>query len=35
MTYTFIGEVFKQGNRYFIDIPFNIWETLNKKVILP
>ncbi len=35
MTHAFIGEVFKQGNRYFIDIPFNIWETLNQKGNIP
>ncbi len=31
MIHTFIGTVFKQGNRCFIDIPFNVWEICGQK----
>ena len=31
MTYTFTEKLFKQGNRYFIKIPFNVWEKCGQK----
>lgn len=35
MTYTFEERIFKQGNRYFIKIPFNIWEECGQKGLVP
>ena len=31
MTYTFEEKIFKQGNRYFVKIPFNVWEECGQK----
>ena len=31
MTHTFIGKIIKQGNRHFIAVPFNVWETCGQK----
>ena len=27
MKYSFIGKIFRDGNRNYIKIPFNVWET--------
>jgi hypothetical protein len=35
MNYLFISSCFKEGNRTFIRIPFNIWETCGKKGLIP
>lgn len=35
MVYTFSEKMFKQGNRYFIKIPFNVWEECNQKGLIP
>lgn len=35
MTYTFTEQMFRQGNRYFIKIPFNVWEDCGEKGIIP
>lgn len=35
MIYTFTENLYRQGNRYFIRIPFNVWETCNQKGMLP
>lgn len=35
MTHTFTEKLFKQGNRYFIKIPFNIWEECGQKGLVP
>ena len=35
MIYTFTENLYRQGNRYFIRIPFNVWETCNQKEMLP
>lgn len=35
MMYTFTENLYRQGNRYFIRIPFNVWETCNQKGMLP
>ena len=35
MKYLFTGRIFKDGNRNYIKIPFNVWETCGKKGIIP
>lgn len=35
MTYKFPERIFKQGNRYFIRIPFNVWEECGQKGSVP
>lgn len=35
MTYKFPERIFKQGNRYFIKIPFNVWEECGQKGLVP
>lgn len=35
MKYTFTENLLKQGNRYFIKIPFNIWEECGQKGLVP
>lgn len=35
MKYLFVGRVLKQGNRYFMKIPFNIWEVCGQKGLIP
>lgn len=35
MGYQFSGEIFKEGTRTFIAIPFNVWEVCNKKGNIP
>lgn len=35
MEYKFIGEVFEEGKRLFIKIPFNVWEECEKKGNIP
>lgn len=35
MTYTFEEKIFKSGNRYFIKIPFNVWEECDQKGLIP
>ena len=35
MTYTFEEKIFKQGNRYFVKIPFNVWEECGQKGLVP
>lgn len=35
MTYTFAEKQFKQGNRHFIKIPFNVWEECGQKGLIP
>lgn len=35
MTYTFAEKLFKQGNRSFIKIPFNVWEECGQKGLVP
>lgn len=35
MTYTFAERVFKQGTRYFIKIPFNVWNECGQKGLIP
>lgn len=35
MLYTFTEKIFKQGNRHFIEIPFNIWEECGQKGLVP
>lgn len=31
MKYTFNEAIFQQGNRHFIEIPFNIWKECGRK----
>ena len=31
MKYSFIGKIFRDGNRNYIKIPFNVWETCGQK----
>lgn len=35
MKYTFTEKLFKQGNRCFIQIPFNVWEECGQKGSIP
>ena len=35
MQYTFRNEIFKEGNRYFIKVPFNVWEECGQKGLIP
>ena len=35
MTYKFPERIFKQGNRYFIKIPFNVWEECGQRGSVP
>lgn len=35
MACTFVEKIFKQGNRYFIKIPFNVWEEFGQKGMIP
>lgn len=35
MEYSFISNTFDIGNRVYIEIPFNVWETCNRKGIIP
>lgn len=35
MTYSSVEKLFKEGNRYFIQIPFNVWEECGKKGLIP
>lgn len=35
MRYQFIGDIFKEGVRTFILVPFNVWETCNQKGMVP
>jgi hypothetical protein len=35
MNYKFIGKIFFEGNKAFIEIPFNVWEECNKKGNIP
>ncbi len=35
MGYTFKNEMFKEGNRYFIKVPFNVWEECGQKGLIP
>lgn len=35
MKYTFSGKLIQQGTRYFIEIPFNIWEEWGRKGLIP
>lgn len=35
MEYVFQAECYKKGNRAFIDIPFNVWETCGKRGNIP
>lgn len=35
MEYAFAERIYRQGNRYFIRIPFNVYEKCNKKGVIP
>lgn len=35
MEYKFIGEIFEEGKRLFIKVPFNVWEVCEKKGNIP
>ena len=35
MKHSFIGKIFKDGNRNYIKIPFNVWEKRKKKGMIP
>lgn len=35
MEYKFRGKLFKEGVRTFISIPFNVWEVVNQKGLIP
>lgn len=35
MEYAFTERIYRQGNRYFIRIPFNVYEKCNKKGVIP
>ena len=35
MKYSFIGKIFRDGNRNYIKIPFNVWETCGQKGMIP
>ena len=35
MKYSFIGRIFRDGNRNYIKIPFNVWETCGQKGMIP
>lgn len=35
MQYTFRGSLLKEGGRTFISIPFNVWEVLGQKGLIP
>lgn len=35
MNFSFKEKVFKEGNRYFIRIPFNLWVETGKKGLIP
>ena len=35
MRYTFKNEIFKEGNRYFVKVPFNVWEECGQKGLIP
>lgn len=35
MEYTFTEKLFREGNRSFIKIPFNVWEECGKKGLVP
>lgn len=34
-SYSFPGKLLQEGNRFYIPIPFNVWETCKRKGILP
>jgi hypothetical protein len=35
MNYSFVSSYFMEGNRGFVKIPFNVWETCDKKGLIP
>lgn len=35
MNYSFNSGYYKEGNRIFIKIPFNVWDTCGKKGLIP
>lgn len=35
MNYSFASRYYKEGNRMFIKVPFNVWETCGKKGLIP
>lgn len=35
MTFTFTEKLLKQGNRFFIKIPFNVWDECGQKGLVP
>lgn len=35
MNYSFKSGYYKEGNRIFIKIPFNVWDTCGKKGLIP
>lgn len=35
LKYTFIESLVKQGNRYFIQIPFNVWQECGQRGLVP
>lgn len=35
MIYKFMGKLFREGTRTFVKIPFNVWEVLGQKGLIP